>query len=198
MAQLCSAGGLRFRSTDIADYGSNSNQQQNGVRERALSTTLADENLSKNLTVWQGSPSLKDLEGRIYANPHERIPQALRQVLWLPDERLRFASYGGYFGARRICRNDRSERGRPSHPQRVPHPREGGGEGLFRTGPYPPAETTRRARGDGTCWSPSPAASPRPKERKSSALLRWSISYSARKTIIACPPSSPAPRTAAK
>ena len=38
-----------------------------------------------------------------------RARKALRQILRLPDERLRFASYGGHAGARRLWRNRESE-----------------------------------------------------------------------------------------
>ena len=36
---------------------------------------------------------------------HEQTPQSPRQVLRLPDERLRFPSYGGHFGAGRLRRD---------------------------------------------------------------------------------------------
>ena len=42
---------------------------------------------------------------RLDHHRHERTPQALRQIVWLPDERLRLASYGGYFGAAGLCRD---------------------------------------------------------------------------------------------
>ena len=58
-----------------------------------------------------------------------------------------FAAYGGHPGAGRLCR-DRNARGRRSrHPQHLPHPREGGGEGLFRARPHAPLEGGRRRRG---------------------------------------------------
>ena len=38
-----------------------------------------------------------------------RTAQALRQILRLPDERLRFPSYGGPAGARGLCRDRRPE-----------------------------------------------------------------------------------------
>ena len=76
---------------------------------------------------------------------HERTAQSPRQILRLPDERLRFPSYGGHAGARGL-RRDRQRRGRRSrHPQHLPHPRKGGGEGLFRARPHPRAQGGRRA-----------------------------------------------------
>ena len=70
---------------------------------------------------------------------HERSPQGPYQVLRLPDERLRFASYGGHACARRLCRDRDARRRRSRHPQHLPHPREGGREGLFRARPHPRA-----------------------------------------------------------
>ncbi len=43
------------------------------------------------------------------------------------------------------------------------------------------------------CWSASPAASPRPRARRSSAGPASSISWSVRRAITACPISSRAP-----
>ena len=45
------------------------------------------------------------------------------------------ASYGGRAGARGLRRDRDAGRRRPRHPQHLPHPREGGREGLFRARP---------------------------------------------------------------
>ena len=87
---------------------------------------------------------------------------------------------------------------RPRHPQHLPHPREGGREGLFRARPHARAQAGGGAARAATSRSRSPAASRRPKARKSSAARRRSISWSARRAITACPICSRAPRAASK
>ena len=129
---------------------------------------------------------------------NEGFAQALRQILRLPDERLRFAAYGGHLGAGRLCRDRSARRRRSRHPQHLPHPREGGGKGLFRARPHARAERGRRSRRPPRARSRSPAASRRPKAKKSSAARRRSISWSARRTIIACPICSRAPSATAR
>ena len=56
------------------------------------------------------------------------------------------ASYGGHAGARGLCRDRDAGRRRPHHPQHLPHPREGGREGLFRARPHARAEGGRAPR----------------------------------------------------
>ena len=73
-------------------------------------------------------------------------PKGLHQDLWLPDERLRLAAHGRCAGRERLCRDRGDRRGRSGAPQHLPHPREGGGKGLFRARPHPPAEAGARAR----------------------------------------------------
>ena len=71
--------------------------------------------------------------------------------------------------ARARLRRDRRHRGRrPRHPQHLPHPREGGREGLFRSRPHARGEGERAAAGQATRSSPSPAASRRPRAPRSS------------------------------
>ena len=109
-----------------------------------------------------------------------------------------FASYGGHFGAAGLCRDRRRRRRRSRHPQYLPHPREGRREGLFRARPRPPHERGRRRRGPRASLSRSPAASRKPKARRSSAARPPSILSSARRAIIACPNSWRAPRASGK
>ena len=78
---------------------------------------------------------------------HERIAQSPYQVLRLPDERLRFPSYGGHARARGLCRDRRARGCRPGHPQHLQYPREGGREGLFRARPHPRAQAGGGAPG---------------------------------------------------
>src|SRR6266481_5143376 len=66
---------------------------------------------------------------------HDPTAQALRQILRLPDERLRFPSYGGHACARGLCRDAQRRGRRPRHPQHLPYSREGGRESVFRTRP---------------------------------------------------------------
>ena len=129
---------------------------------------------------------------------NDRFSQALREILRLPDERLRLAAYGGHLGAGRLCRNRDGRRRRSHHPQHLPHPREGGGEGLFRARPHAPLEGSGGRRRPAMFSSRSPAASRRPRATRSSAARRPSISSSARRTIIACPTSSRAPSATAR
>ena len=128
------------------------------------------------------------LKHRLQLDPGMNGPRkALRQIVWLPDERLRLASYGGHPGAAGLCR-DRQRRGRRSrHPQYLPYPREGGREGLFRAWPRAPHEGGAPPRKAATSSSRSPAASPRPRARRSSAARRRSISSSGRRAITGCP-----------
>ena len=89
---------------------------------------------------------------------------------------------------RGLCRDSEPRRRRSRHPQYLPHPREGGREGLFRARPRAPSEgRSRRAAGARHAPSRSPAASPRPKAKKFFAARQPSISWSGRKAIIACP-----------
>ena len=76
----------------------------------------------------------------------------LHQDLWLPDERLRFRKDGGRAGAVGL-RADANSRGiRRSDPaQHLPHPREGGREGLFRARPPAAAQGGRAARRHAEC-----------------------------------------------
>ena len=90
----------------------------------------------------------------------------------------------------------RARRGRSHHPQHLPHPREGGREGLFGARPHPQTQGQR-----GPCrparrrwrWR---AASPRPRARRSCAARRSSISWSGRRAITACRRCSPRSRAA--
>ena len=69
----------------------------------------------------------------------------LHQDLWLPDERLRFRKDGGRPGAGRLCPGRHRGIRRSHPPQHLPHPREGGREGLFRARPPAAAEGRRGA-----------------------------------------------------
>ena len=124
--------------------------------------------------------------------------QSLRQILWLPDECLRLASYGGHLGAGRLCRDRRRRRRRSRHPQHLPYPREGGREGLFRARPRARDERRRGRRRAAMSSSRSPAASRRPKARRSSAARPWSIWCSARRAITVCLSFWTAPSATAK
>ncbi len=64
----------------------------------------------------------------------------LYQDLWLPDERLRFGAHGRARGAPRLCPLGDARRRRSRDPQHLPHSREGGGKGVFRTRRHPPSE----------------------------------------------------------
>ena len=86
-------------------------------------------------------------------------------------------------GAQGYCRRRSSARGRGSHPaQYLPHPREGGREGLFRARPAAPAEGAQSR----SCGSASRAASPRRRARRSWRGRRWSISWSGRRPTTGC------------
>ena len=74
----------------------------------------------------------------------------------MPDERLRFSSYGGHARAGRL-QGDASSRGRGSHrAQYMPHSRKGGGKGLLRARPHADAQRgcgeRRPARDNRRCW----------------------------------------------
>src|SRR4051812_20190500 len=56
--------------------------------------------------------------GRTECERHD--PKTLRQVLRLPDERLRFPSYGGPAPLRGLRRDRDAGRRRPDHPQHLP------------------------------------------------------------------------------
>ena len=56
---------------------------------------------------------------------------------------------------------------RHGDPQHLPHPRKGGREGLFRTGPAQDPEGAKRPRTAAACCWRWPAASPRPRARRS-------------------------------
>ena len=85
--------------------------------------------------------------------------------------------------AARGLRGDRDGRGRrPDPAQHLPHPREGGGEGLFRARAAPAAEGAR-AR---SCGSGSPAAWRRPRARRSWRGRRSSTWWSGRRPITGC------------
>ena len=71
---------------------------------------------------------------------------------------------------------------RPDPAQHLPHPREGGGEGLFRARAAAAAEGAA-AR---SCGSASPAAWPRPRARRSWRGRRWSTWWSGRRPITGC------------
>ncbi len=113
-------------------------------------------------------------------------PQGLRQDLWLPDERLRQPAHGRCAGRDGYARpTHRGRRPRPA--QHLPHPREGGREGLFGARPHPQAEGRARQRRPRHDRSASPAASPRPRAARSSRVRPSSTSSSARRPITACP-----------
>ena len=89
------------------------------------------------------------------ARPARRSPTGLHEHvrpdtqspyphLWLPDERLRFRKDGGRAGRGRLCAGRFARSGRPGPAQHLPHPRKGGGEGLFRDRPAPRAQDERR------------------------------------------------------
>ena len=72
-------------------------------------------------------------------------------------------------GARGL-RADRPSRGRrPGHAEHLPHPREGRREGLFRARPAAAAARRERRQGGDDADRASPAASPRPRARRSCA-----------------------------
>ena len=73
--------------------------------------------------------------------------ESLRQILRLPDERLRRPAHGGRSCDRRLCRNGNARGGGSRHPQHLPHPREGRREGLFRARTRPRAEGRARRPG---------------------------------------------------
>ncbi len=87
----------------------------------------------------------------------------------------------------RLCRDRDAGRRRPRHPQHLPHPREGGREGLFRDRPHPRHEGRGGARRAAQmliavagCVAQAEGAGDR------APRARRSISSSARRTITAC------------
>ncbi len=80
----------------------------------------------------------RDAAGRAERAEEEhagRAQEGLRQVLWLPDERLRLPAYGGRAGPGGIRRDCGHGAGRPRCPQYLQHPRKGRRQGLFGTRP---------------------------------------------------------------
>ncbi len=77
-------------------------------------------------------------------------------------------------------------RGRRSrHSQYLPYPGEGGRQGLFRARPHPRLKQAAASEGRRLTIA-LPAASRKPKAKRSSAVRRRSISWSARKAITGC------------